>query len=101
MNAVFKAPNPSACYEVEFTSSSLLTVDSMGVEDDGRDACVRMKAVVFKGRGDVVIASIWVHDRHDNSFNGLPYWKAFHFPPYFIKQVAKLLDRGYAEAEAT
>jgi hypothetical protein len=97
VSAVFKAPNPSACYDVDFTWTPAIECDALKVDFTGDG--VPMRATVFKGRsGPVVIASIWMYDVHDNSFRGLPYWKAFHFPPLFVKQIARMLERGYAEA---
>lgn len=94
MNAL---PKVSPCYEVEFQSSLLIEIDELGVDRESEP--VRMKALVAKGRGPVTVMSLWAYDVHDLTYGGLAYWKAFHFPRHFIRQVERLLDKAYAEQE--
>lgn len=99
MNAVVK-PKQEAAFEIEFQFDALITVDSLGVDNNENMKGLKAKAqVFFDNLGDVCVMAVWIHDVHDHQWGGQPYWKAFHFPRAIVRQIEHLIEDGYKKQE--
>ena len=96
MVAVLKA---AAQQEAEFDLGACATLAGPMVGE--KEFNLRMKAMYFCERhGDVCVTSVWVHDVHDkNEYGGLPYWKAFHFPRAFVRQIEHAIEDHFRTIE--
>jgi hypothetical protein len=91
MSAVL-APKARTAFDVHFDMDALITIDDMQI--DHKSNPIEMKAVCYQGEDSICVISIWVKDVHDHAWEGLPYWKCFHFPRAITRVVEDTIAKG-------